>query len=149
MPTLPYKIPTCIKHMHTCPNKCPHKCTKGWKCLQEAIAIDEVKCRNKLAKIWLQKSTFVSDWYYFSWIVKIYVRQIKYLEMNIPTRFQGGQLVYILIGGEIWLDKEKQIKWSSIVMLSLMHAYLLWIYYIIVDTFIMWACPYMSQEFQW
>ena len=55
-----------------------------------------------------QKSTFVR--YYFSLILKIYVRQIKYLEMNIPTRFQGEQLVYILIGGEVWLDKEKKIK---------------------------------------
>ena len=43
-------------------------------------------------------------------IMKIYVRQIKYLEMNIPTRFKGDKLFYILIGGEVWLHKEKQIK---------------------------------------
>ena len=55
-----------------------------------------------------QKSTFVR--YYFSSIMKIYVRQIKYLEMNRPTRFQGEELVYILIGGAVWLDKEKKIK---------------------------------------
>ena len=72
------------------------------KCQQETIAIDEVKsinnlaticlhkldevkCRKKLATICLQKSTFVR--YYFSSILKIYVRQIKYLEMNRPLRF--------------------------------------------------------------
>ena len=55
------------------------------KCQQAAIAIDEVKCRNKLGTICLQKSTFVR--YYFSSILNIYVRQIKYLEMNIPTQF--------------------------------------------------------------
>ena len=31
---------------------------------------------------------------------------IKYLEMNRTTRFDGEQLVYILIGDAIWLDKE-------------------------------------------
>ena len=96
------------------------------KCQHEAIEIDEVKWRNKLGTICLQKSTIVR--YYFSSILKIYVRQIKYLEMNKTKRFKGEKLVYILIGGEIWLYKENQIKWSNIVMLSLMHAYLLWIY---------------------
>ena len=67
--------------------------------------MDEVKCMNKLGTICLQKYTFVR--YYFSSILKIYVRQIKYIEMNRPTRFQGEQLVYILIGGEVSLDKEK------------------------------------------
>ena len=56
---------------------------------QEAIEIDEVKCMNKLGTICLQKYTVVG--YYFSSISKIYVRQIKYLEMNIPTRLQGEQ----------------------------------------------------------
>ena len=102
--------------------KCPHVsniCTyiqknacknaqKFEKCSQEAITIDEVKCRKKLDTICLQKYTSVR--YYFSSILKIYVRQIKYLEMNRPTRFQGEKSVYILIGGEGWLDKEKKIK---------------------------------------
>ena len=85
------------------------------KCQYEAIAIDEVKCRNTLATICLQKLDEVKC-------------KNKYVEMNKPTRFQGEQLVYILIGGAVWLDKENKIKWSIIVMLSLMHAYLLWIY---------------------
>ena len=42
---------------------------------QAAITIDEVKCRKKLDTICLQKSTFVR--YYFSSILKIYVRQIS------------------------------------------------------------------------
>ena len=75
---------------------------------QEAITIDEVKCKNKLGIICLQKSTFVR--YYFSLILKIYMRQIIYLEMNRPTRFQGEKLVCILIGGAVWLDKENKIK---------------------------------------
>ena len=75
---------------------------------QEAITIDEVKCIKKLDTICFQKSTFVR--YYFSSILKIYVGKIKYLQMNIPTRFEGEKLVYILIGGAVWLDKEKQIK---------------------------------------
>ena len=65
--------------MHTFPYKYP----------QEAIAIDEVKCRNKLGTIYFQKYTVVR--YYFSLILKIYVRQIKYLEMNRLARLQGGQ----------------------------------------------------------
>ena len=73
------------------------------KCPHEAIAIDEVKCRNKLGTICFHKSIVVR--YYFSSILKIYVRQIKYLEINKPTRFQGKQLFYILIGGAVWLDK--------------------------------------------
>ena len=67
------------------------------KCQQEAIAIDEVNCRNKLATICLQKLDEVKC-------------RNKYLETNIPTRFQGEQLVYILIGGAVWLDKENQTK---------------------------------------
>ena len=74
------------------------------KCPQESITIDEVKCRNKLGTICLQKSTFVR--YYFSSILKMYVRQIIYLEMNKPTRFQGEKLVYILIGEELGLIKK-------------------------------------------
>ena len=31
MPALPYKIPAGLKHMHADPDKCPQKCTKGWK----------------------------------------------------------------------------------------------------------------------
>ena len=69
------------------------------KCPQEVITIDEVKCRKKLDIICLQKSTFVR--YYFSSILKIYVSQIKYLDMNMPARFQGEKLVYIMIGVEI------------------------------------------------
>ena len=44
----------------------------------------------------------------------------------------------MLIGGEVWWDKEKKIKWSNMVMfgLSLTHAYLLWIYWTIVDAFL-------------
>ena len=42
--------------------------------------------------------------------MKIYVRQIKYLEMKRLARFQGEHLVFILIGGAVWLDKEKKIK---------------------------------------
>ena len=76
--------------------------------MQEAIEIDEVKCRNKLGTICFQKSTVVR--YYFSSILKIHVRQIKYLDMNKPTRFQGEKLAYKLLGGALWLDKEKQIK---------------------------------------
>ena len=106
------------------------------KCQQTTISIDEVKWRNKISTICLQKLDEVKC-------------INKYLEMNRPTRFQGKQLVYILIGGAIWLDKENKINWSSIVMLSLMHAYLLWTYYMIVDTFIMRACPYKSRAFQW
>ena len=64
--------------------------------------------KKELGTIFLQKYTFVR--YYFSSIMKIYVRQIKYLEMNRLARFQWEQLVYILIGGAIWLDKEKKIK---------------------------------------
>ena len=30
--------------------------------------------------------------------------------MNKPTRFQGEKLVYILIGGEVWLNKEMANK---------------------------------------
>ena len=78
------------------------------KCHHTTIAIDEVKIRNKLGTICLQKSTFVR--YYFSSILKIYVRQIKYLVMNRPARFLGEKLVYILIGGAVWLDKENQLK---------------------------------------
>ena len=55
------------------------------KCPREATTIDEVKCRKKLDTVCLHKSTFVR--YYFSSILKIYVRQIKYIEMNIPTKF--------------------------------------------------------------
>ena len=67
------------------------------KCQQEAIEIDEVKCRNKLATICLHKLDEVKC-------------INKYLDMNKTTRFQGEQLVYIFIGGAIWLDKENQIK---------------------------------------
>ena len=42
---------------------------------QAAITIDEVKCRKKLDTICLQKSTFVR--YYFSSILKMYVRQMS------------------------------------------------------------------------
>ena len=59
---------------------------------QTAIAIDEVKCRNKLATICLQNLDEVKC-------------RNKYLEMNKPARFQGELLVYILIGGAVWLDK--------------------------------------------
>ena len=52
---------------------------------QEAISIDEVKFRKKFGTICLQKSTFVR--YYFSLILNLYVRQIKYLEMNKLARF--------------------------------------------------------------
>ena len=31
MPAIPYKIPICVKHMHAGLEKCPQKCTKGWK----------------------------------------------------------------------------------------------------------------------
>ena len=72
-----------------------HKKVK--KCQQETIEIDEVKWRNKLATICLQKLDEVKC-------------KNKYLEMNRPTRFHVDQLVYIVIGGAIWLDKEKQIK---------------------------------------
>ena len=61
-----------------------HKKVEKWQ--QETIAIDEVKCRNKLATICLQKLDEVKC-------------KNKYVEMNKPTRFQGEQLVYILIGG--------------------------------------------------
>ena len=71
--------------MHVHLDKWPKKCTKVEKIPQEAITIDEVKCRKKLDTICLQKSTFVR--YYFSSILKIYVRQIKYLDMNIPSMF--------------------------------------------------------------
>ena len=98
-------MPVDLKHMHANSRKYAQK-VENFQ--QETIAIDEVKCRNKLATICLQKYTFVR--YYFSSILKIYVRQIKYLEMDRPTRFLGEQLVYILIGGAVWLDKEKQIK---------------------------------------
>ena len=38
--------------------------------------------------------------YYFSSIMKIYVRQIKYLDMNRPTRFHGGAIsLHIAKGG--------------------------------------------------
>ena len=82
------------------------------KCHHITIAIDEVKYRDKLATICLQKLDEVKC-------------RNKYLEMNRLARFQGEKLVYILIGGAVWLDKEKQIKSSNIVMFSLMHAYLL------------------------
>ena len=59
--------------------------------------LDEVKCRNKLATICVQKLDEVKC-------------RNKYLEMNKPARFQGEQLVYILIGGIVWLDKENKIK---------------------------------------
>ena len=72
-------------HVHT-------NAQKFEKCPQEAIAIDEVKCRNKLATICLQNLDEVKC-------------RNKYLEMNKPARFQGDQLVYILIGGVVWLDK--------------------------------------------
>ena len=87
-----------------------HKKVK--KCQHETIEIDEVKWRNKLATICLQKLDEVKC-------------INKDLEMNRPSRFKGEQLFYILIRGAIWLDKEKKITSSNIVMLSFMHAYLL------------------------
>ena len=48
------------------------------KCQHPPISIDEVKCRNKLATICLQKLDEVKC-------------RNKYLEMNIPTRFQEEQ----------------------------------------------------------
>ena len=76
-------------------NICTHVQTNAHRNAQKvekiphvAITIDEVKCRNKLGTISFQKYIVVR--YYFSSILKIYVIQIKYIEMNIPTRFQGG-----------------------------------------------------------
>ena len=84
-----------IKFPHAS-NRCTHVQTNSRrnaqnveKCPQAAIAIYEVKCRNKLGTICFQKSTVVR--YYFSSILKINVRQIKYLEMNRPKRFQVEQ----------------------------------------------------------
>ena len=51
--------------------------TKVEKCQQDAIEIDEVKCINKLATICLQNLDEVKC-------------RNKYLEMNRPARFQGG-----------------------------------------------------------
>ena len=75
------------------------------KCQQETIAIDKVNCRNKLATICLHKLSTIC----LHKLDEVKCRN-KYLEMNKPTRFQGEQLVYIFIGGAIWLDKENQIK---------------------------------------
>ena len=55
------------------------------KCQQESIAINEVKCRNKLATICLQKLDEVKC-------------RNKYLEMTKPARFQGEKLFSILTG---------------------------------------------------
>ena len=72
--------------MHALTNACKNA-QKVEKCPQEAIEINDAKCKNKLGTICFEKSIVVR--YYFSSILKIYVRQIKYLEMNRPARFQG------------------------------------------------------------
>ena len=89
--------------MHASPENAHKNAQNVEKIPQEDIAIDEVKCRKKIATICLQKSTSVR--YYFSSILNIYVIQIKYLEMKTRARFYREKLVYILIGGTLWLYK--------------------------------------------
>ena len=100
MPVGLIKFPRYLIKFPHASNICTHVQTnarinaqKVEKFLHAAIAIDEVKCRNKLGTICFHKSIVAR--YYFSLILKIYVRQIKYLEMNRPGRFQGEQYGYI------------------------------------------------------